>query len=256
MDQKNTLSLSNPYDVNRGLPTEKMAESIIETYKNLKESNKVNSFAEWYGIYPAVQPHFADYKPGSYMNGGVNTIVAGELAKAAFQHGEELYGIDILQRLMGLMKDHHDSLPVSYTPDGKVDEGIPDNWGQAAVYSALIEGLAGVVDNSTQFRVVEISPRWLAAGKDTAQVTINYGPTNVGITYDFVHEAKLKKIKLNLKGSFENSTIRILLPAGIKDGTTIIAKKRYPSTMEKLKESYYVVIKGIKGNNVDLEVSY
>ena len=104
MDQKNTLSLSNPYDINRGLPTEQMAMSIIRTYQDLKESNKDSSFAEWYGIYPAVRPHFADYKPGSYMNGGVNTIVGGELAKAAFQHGYEAYGVDILQRMMELMK--------------------------------------------------------------------------------------------------------------------------------------------------------
>jgi hypothetical protein len=54
-----------------------MAESIIKTYLDLKESNKANSFAEWYGNLSCSTPHFADYKPGSYMNGGVNTIVAG-----------------------------------------------------------------------------------------------------------------------------------------------------------------------------------
>jgi hypothetical protein len=124
IDQKNTLSLSNPYDINRGLPEEAMAESIIKTYLDLKESNKANSFCEWYGIYPAVQPHFADYKPGSYMNGGVNTIVGGELAKAAFQHGYETYAVDILLRILDLIKKHDGHLPVSYTPEGKVDEGI------------------------------------------------------------------------------------------------------------------------------------
>ncbi|HEX5025204.1 MAG TPA: hypothetical protein VFV68_08020, partial [Agriterribacter sp.] len=49
MDQRNTLSLSNPYDINRGLPTEEMAESIINTYQKLKKENASNSFAEWYG---------------------------------------------------------------------------------------------------------------------------------------------------------------------------------------------------------------
>src|SRR6185436_16779635 len=119
MDQKNTLSLSNPYDINRGLPTETMAESIIKTYKDLKESNSSRSIAEWYGVYPAVEPHFADYKPGSYMNGGVNTIVGGELAKAALQHGYETYGVDILQRMWTLMQKYNGNLPVSYTPEGK-----------------------------------------------------------------------------------------------------------------------------------------
>jgi len=256
MDQKNTLSLSNPYDINRGLPTEQMAESIIKTYKDLKEKNKANSFAEWYGVYPAVQPHFADYKPGSYMNGGVNTIVAGELAKAALQHGYEAYGIDILQRLMELMKKYNGDLPVSYTPGGKVDEGIPDNWGQAAVYSALIEGLAGIVDKSTQFREVEISPRWLAAGKDYARVTINYGPTSAGVSYTYAHDAKTKRIQLNLKGNIEKSMVRILLPAGNTNGIAIVNKKQHSSTMEKINESYYIVIKELKGKKIDLVVNY
>jgi hypothetical protein len=87
--------------------------------KNLKRIPKANSFAEWYGVYPAVEPHFADYKPGSYMNGGVNTIVAGELAKAALQHGYETYGIDILQRIMELIKKYNGDFPVAYTPDEK-----------------------------------------------------------------------------------------------------------------------------------------
>jgi hypothetical protein len=256
MDQKNTLSLSNPYDINRGLPTEPMAMSIVKTYMELKESNRDSSFAEWYGIFPAVQPHFADYKPGSYMNGGVNTIVGGELAKAAFQHGYEAYGVDILQRMMELMKKHNGDLPVSYTPQGKVDEGIPDNWGQAAVYSALIEGLAGVVDKSTQFREVEISPRWLAAGKNNAEVAINYGPSMAGITYNYFHDEKAKKIQLSIKGDIENSQARILMPAGISKWTATINKKPSASTVEKINESFYVIIKNLKGKLINLEVSY
>jgi hypothetical protein len=256
MDQKNTLSLSNPYDINRGLPTEPMTMSIIKTYQDLKESNKDSSFAEWYGIYPAVRPHFADYKPGSYMNGGVNTIVGGELAKAAFQHGYEAYGVDILKRMMELMKTHNGDLPVSYTPQGKVDEGIPDNWGQAAVYSALIEGLAGVVDKSTKFREVEISPRWLAAGKNNAEVTVKYGPSTAVISYIYFHDEKSRKIQLNIKGDFEKSRARILMPAGISKWKAVLNNKPHPSAVEKINESYYVVIADLKGKEINLEVSY
>ncbi len=256
MDQKNTLSLSNPYDINRGLPTEEMAESIIKTYKDLKESNKSNSFAEWYGVYPAVQPHFADYKPGSYMNGGVNTIVAGELAKAAFQHGYETYGVDILQRIIVLMKKHNGDLPVAYNPNGKVDEGIPDNWGQAAVYSALIEGLAGVVDKGIQFRSVEISPRWLAANKDNAEVTVAYGPTSAAVNYKYAHNVPQKEITLHALGNFEICTARILLPANASKAKAIVNGKEYASQTEKLNESVYVVIKNFKGSNMDLKVKY
>ena len=39
---------------------------------------------------------------GEYMNGGISTLVAGELAKGAFDHGLEAYGADILERLWKL----------------------------------------------------------------------------------------------------------------------------------------------------------
>ena len=256
MDQKNTLSLSNPYDINRGLPTRSMAQSIIKTYKDLKESNKQNSFAEWYGIYPAVQPHFADYKPGSYMNGGVNTIVAGELAKAAFQNGYETYGTDILQRLMDLMKKHNGDLPVSYTPEGKVDEGIPDNWGQAAVYSALIEGLAGIVDQSTQFREVEISPRWLAANKDKAEVKITYGPTESTIQYLYAHNPSSKTIELKIDGNVTKGTARILLPANATTKKVTVNDKNVPSVLDNVGQSRYAVVKNWKGQTTRIVLTY
>ena len=256
MDQKNTLSLSNPYDINRGLPTRSMAQSIIKTYKDLKESNKQNSFAEWYGIYPAVQPHFADYKPGSYMNGGVNTIVAGELAKAAFQNGYETYGTDILQRLMDLMKKHNGDLPVSYTPEGKVDEGIPDNWGQAAVYSALIEGLAGIVDQSTQFREVEISPRWLAAKKDKAAVKITYGPTESTIQYSYAHNPSSKTIELKIDGNVTKGTARILLPANATTKKVTVNDKNVPSVLDNVGQSRYAVVKNWKGQTTRIVLTY
>ncbi|HTE25894.1 glucosidase family protein [Flavitalea sp.] len=256
MDQKNTLSLSNPYDINRGLPDSKMAQSIIKTYKELKESNKKNSFAEWYGIYPAVQPHFADYKPGSYMNGGVTTIVAGELAKAAFQNGYEAYGVDIMQRLMELIKKHNGDLPVSYTPEGKVDEGIPDNWGQAAVYSALIEGLAGVVDKSAQFEKVEISPRWLAAGKNKADVSVAYGPTGARVGYQYLHDPVKKKIELMIEGNMREAIIRILLPVKSKNVKAWLNGETTKSTIEKLHESSYIKIEGWKQSGTLVSVTY
>ncbi len=103
-----TLTISTAASLNQ------CVSRSYKPYQALKESNKKNSFAEWYGIYP-VQPHFADYLPGSYMNGGVTTIVAGELAKLHFSTGYENCGVDILQRLMELIKKYNGDLPASYT---------------------------------------------------------------------------------------------------------------------------------------------
>jgi hypothetical protein len=251
IDQKNTLSLSNPYDINRGLPTREMALSIINTYRGLKENNKMNAFAEWFGIYPAVEPHFADYLPGSYMNGGVNTIVGGELAKAALQNGAEAYGVDILNRMLQLVRKHKGDLPVAYRPDGTVDEGIPDNWGQAAVMSALVEGLAGVVDKDQLFKSVEISPRWVAAGKEDVLVTIAYGPSQKAVSYHFKHSPGKKTMSLSLSGDAENYSIRMLLPKTDRGPTAKVDKKAVNMKIEEVGSSRYAVIENIpKGSHI------
>ncbi|MBD3266069.1 hypothetical protein GF373_05315, partial [bacterium] len=92
MDPQKSITLSNSYSINRGLPNHEMAASIIRQYKKMEDEHQGQSFAEWYCMYPPVKPHWAGYEPGNYMNGGITTIVAGELAKAAFQHGYEQYG--------------------------------------------------------------------------------------------------------------------------------------------------------------------
>lgn len=256
IDHKNTLSLSNPYDINRGLPTEAMAQSIIGTYKKLKEKNIENSFAEWFGVYPPVQPSFADYLPGSYMNGGVNTIVGGELAKAAFQHGYEEYGVDILKRMIDLNEKHGNKLPVSYKPDGTVDEGIPDNWGQAAVFSAMIEGLAGVVDKGKDFETAEISPRWLAAGKNEAVINIAYGNSGKHIGYTFQHDLARKKISLVIEGDAKKYTIRQLMPVRKIVTRVQLDNKNVSFKAEKIGAGNYISIQNIAQGSHTITINY
>lgn len=256
MDQQNTLSLSNPYDINRGLPTPDMARSILNSYQALKGNNAQNAFAEWFGVYPPVEPSFADYLPGSYMNGGVNTIVGGELAKAAFQHGFEDYGVDILRRMMALNEKHGGTLPVSYTPNGTVDAGIPDNWGQAAVFSAMVEGLAGVVDQSRLFGEVELSPRWLAAGKNEAAVAIAYGPSGKAVRYTYQHQPARKTLRLSVEGDPTRYTLRQLLPPNTQPRRVLVDGKKANYRLETVNESNYVVVSGLSGGAHQLEVSY
>jgi hypothetical protein len=256
IDQANTLSLSNPYDINRGLPTHEMAVSILNSYRDLKNKNDLNSFAEWFGVYPPVQPHFADYQPGSYMNGGVNTIVGGELAKAAFQHGMEEYGVDILNRVLDLMKKHKGDLPVAYKPDGTVDEGIPDNWGQAAVMSAVIEGLAGVVDEGQSFDTVELSPRWIAAGKIDVEVSVAYRPSKRSVRYHFSHDAQRRIITLQVSGDPRVYNVRILLPGGNASADVSLDDQVVPARVEPIEKSHYVIIPPTGPGRHTIEVNY
>ncbi len=85
--------------------------------------------------------------------------MAGELAKDASQHGYKAYGVDIMDRLMDFTAKFDGNLPCVMQPYGTKGQGIPNNWGQAAYASTIIEVLAGEVDNSYGFKKVTISPR-------------------------------------------------------------------------------------------------
>lgn len=94
-DLGNQLSLSNAYALNRGL-THEQCKAIIQEYQRIRQDLPPGAAGEWYTIYPPFE-RFNDGHSGKweYMNAGIITIVAGELARGAFEHGFEEYGLDI-----------------------------------------------------------------------------------------------------------------------------------------------------------------
>jgi len=102
VDESRQVSLSNAYSLNRKLEQEQ-ASAIIRTYLGIREKMPSSSPGEWYTIFPPFGTGFGDHNTKwSYMNGGVTSIVAGELAHGAFEHGFESYGVDILNRVLNL----------------------------------------------------------------------------------------------------------------------------------------------------------
>ncbi|MFP4058803.1 MAG: hypothetical protein ACLF0G_18190 [Candidatus Brocadiia bacterium] len=81
VDLDQQVSVSNAYALGRGLPHEQCA-AILRTYQRIREQMPASSPGEFYQIYPPFErgfgPHNARWE---YMNGGVSTIVAGELAR-------------------------------------------------------------------------------------------------------------------------------------------------------------------------------
>ncbi|GCE29684.1 hypothetical protein KDA_51680 [Dictyobacter alpinus] len=115
VDEASQVSLSNAYSLNRRLSHEQCVE-IIRTYQHIRRTLPEGSPGEWYTIYPPFQTGFSNHdSTWQYMNGGVTTIVAGELAHGAFAHGFERYAIDILQRVHALGKQHRDVIYSTYT---------------------------------------------------------------------------------------------------------------------------------------------
>ena len=104
-DERERMSLSTGYTINRGLPTHEMAVKILKEYQRRGKAKRKESFAEWWSMDPMyTKEQWPSHGPaqGDYMNGAIGPVIAGELAKAAFDHGMEDYGTDILDRVWRL----------------------------------------------------------------------------------------------------------------------------------------------------------
>lgn len=112
------VTLSNAYSLNRGISHDKCVQ-IIKTYQQIREEMPESSVGEWYNCYPPFEKGF-HFDKWEYMNGGVSTITAGELARGAFEHGFEDYAVDILQRVVALSEEFGGYLHICYK--GKLPE--------------------------------------------------------------------------------------------------------------------------------------
>lgn len=94
------VTLSNAYALNRRIRDDQ-CRAIIESYQRIREVMPESSPGEWYNCYPPFEKGY-HHNDWNYMNGGVSTICAGELARGAFAQGQEAYAVDILDRIIEL----------------------------------------------------------------------------------------------------------------------------------------------------------
>jgi len=232
VDESQILSLSNTYDINRGMPTHEMAVRIIDAYRSRQASAK---FAEWYALDPPY-PQFGPHKAGVYINGGVAGFVAGELAKAAFVHGREAYGADIIDRVAKLVAERG-VLGFLYTRDGDDQGGGPSGWSAAAVLSAMAEGLAGIVDNAVGYEEIALAPRFPAAGVAEATVCLPYGPSKAYVALHYT--AGPDAIDLTVAGSAERIHLHALLPDGRGVSGVEVNGRRVKANVREVEGSRY-----------------
>lgn len=174
--EKERLSLSSTYDMNRGIVSFEQAKSILNEYKSRKATT--DAFCEWFTVDPPYEQFF-EYSAGEYINGAIASLTAGELAKAAFSYGEEEYGWDILCRLMDIL-DRDGELFFMYNPaTGENAGGGPSGWGAAAILSAIEEGLAGIKDLGVRFNKMLFSPRWCVTDMDEVKYITGYETSHV-----------------------------------------------------------------------------
>lgn len=239
VDETETLSLSNTYDINRGLTNHRQAISIINEYKRRRELTQREYFAEWFSIHPPY-PEFKAHSrpPGNYINGGIAGFAAGELAKAALCIGEEDYGVDILSRVAEKVEKDGE-IAFLYTPDGRNQGGGPAGWSAASLISAILEGLAGIKDCEKLLKRAIIAPRWVVAGEKEVNAFLSYGASEAYIAYSFSHNEKTKAIEINLRASRVIPNFHILLPKGKKAIKVLCNRKELPFKTSKIEKSYY-----------------
>lgn len=170
------LSLSNSYDMNRGITDYEQNVSIINEY--IERGKKIGAFAEWLTLDPPYERFPAwmnnHVKKGDYVNGGVAVFVAGELAKAAFRNGMEEYAYSILKRINDIYKENG-FIQFTYHPHNKGgQQGGPSGWGSAAVLNAIDEGLAGIIDTDVQYRKMRFAPCWPVSEYDELRYITGY----------------------------------------------------------------------------------
>lgn len=245
-DESVQLSLSNPMAINRGMATHDMAVNIIREYQNRSD----RAFAEWFSIDPPFPAGlFGDPKiiEGAYINGGIFPLAGGELARAAFEHGFEKFAVKTLVKYAKMIEETGETY-LWYFPDGTPStvetstspEATPtDGWGSSAMLYAFIEGLAGIVDNSCLFKNVRLSPRWIAAGIDRAEVKVGYGASDSGIHYTFQWIQAENKIMLDLAAD-SAIKLHLLLPEGKKASQVKKSGNNLTFDHEKVEGSNYV----------------
>lgn len=228
------LSLSNPYDINRGLTNLAESRRIIEEYIRRKSTTEL--FSEWFSIDPPYE-EFYGYKAGEYVNGAISPFTAGELAKAAFNNGYEEYGWDIIQRFMKLVERDGTAYFLYYPDSTPQPDGGPSAWGSAALISAVDEGLAGIRDDGVNYDEITFSPRFpvtyytelrYLTGYEVsgAMVDVRYILNDVGMRYDIYSPAKLIHARILLpKG---RSCQKVLLDgASVDFATEAVGDSRY-----------------------------
>lgn len=188
------LSLSNGYDINRGITTMEQSRKIIEEYIRRRETT--DAFAEWFSIDPPYAPAFNQYTPGHYVNGSISPFTAGALALAAFNNGYEHYGYDILCRLQKIFEDTG-TIRFLYSRENYLsgeDASGPSAWGAGDIMKAIDEGFAGLVDLEEQYHVLGFSPRFPVSEhrqiryitgyeKCHAHINVNYQRDEEGLLY-------------------------------------------------------------------------
>lgn len=248
------LSLSMAYALNRGILTLEQKRGVVAEYKKRREKTK--GFSEWFTIDPAYEPSFHGNLPGQYVNGALSPFTAGELARGAFECGEESYGWDILSRVAKMVKRDDGKLYFLYEPATGEPQGRgPSAWGAAAILAAVDEGLAGVQDVDTQYRKIRFAPRWAVTPFAEGRYLTGYEASHktVDVRWVFAENG----FRYNLRSPANVIEVHLLVPEGKTIAKLLVDGVKMPFSLVNVGASRYMDLSVNPENGVvDFEVLY
>ncbi len=251
-DKENVrLSLSNGYDMNRGITTVEQSRSIIEEYMERRKTTE--KFAEWFTIDPPY-PQFKEYKDGEYVNGAISPFTAGELAKAAFNNGYEEYGWDIIERFMALVERDNDVYFLYYPDSTPQPHGGPSTWGSAALLSAVDEGLAGIVDAGVQYDKISFSPRFVVTPYRELRYVTGYECKEKVVDVRFI--VKDEGMRYDIYSPAKEIDAHILLPKDKECHKLYVNGEKYEFTVSLVGGSRYVDLSTVSNKHVSIEIIF
>lgn len=229
------LSLSNTYDINRGVTDLAQSRSIIEEY--MRRRQKTEAFAEWFSIDPPYKM-FSGHAAGEYVNGAISPFTAGELAKAAFQNGYEEYGWDIIRRFMAML-ERDKAVYFLYSPKDLAPQGGgPCGWGAAALLSAVDEGLAGIADAGCLYREINFSPRFVVTPYTELRYITGYEVSGKYVDVRWI--LKDEGMRFDVISPAQKINAHIMLPAGKECKALCVNGREREFKRTRVAESSYI----------------
>ena len=190
------------------------------------------------------------------MNGALSPFTAGELAKGAFECGEEAYGWDILDRVAKMVKRDDGKLYFLYDPvTGQPQGGGPSAWGAAAILAAVDEGLAGVQDLDVQYRKIRFAPRWAVTPFKEGRYLTGYEASHKTVDVRWIFTDK--GFRYHLRSPATKVSAHLLVPVGKTPKALLVNGVETPFALSTVGESRYVdVVATPRNGTVDFEVLY
>ncbi len=145
--------------------------------------------------------------------------------------------------------------PVFFMPE-RISFGAPDNWGAAAVMSALLEGLAGVKDEGVAFHKARLAPRWRAAEVNAATVTVKYPASGGYASYIYQFDEEQKELKLDFTSTAANIDVQLLLEPNWNVKAVWLNDQPASFAVKMVEEEKYLWVRGDQVGAQQLRVKF